>query len=64
MKTNTTKIATTYLRKAIATLRYRNYRLWFIGQKRFHEWLRKLDEDQLNTLISAFTTLLAEGKDG
>ena len=58
-----TKLAATYLSKAIAALRCRNYRLWFIGQKRFHEWLRKLDEDQLNTLIYTFTTVLTREKD-
>jgi hypothetical protein len=63
MKTNTTKLAATYLSKTIAALRHRNYRLWFIGQKRFHEWLCKLDEVQLNTLIYTFTTVLAEEKD-
>ena len=63
VKTNMTKLAATYLSKAMAALRYRNYRLWFIGHKRSDEWLRKLDEDHFNTLIYIFTTVLAREKD-
>jgi hypothetical protein len=63
MKTNITKLAGTYLSKAIAALKYRNYRLWFIRQNGFLEWLDKLNEDRLNPLNYTFTSVLAEEKD-